>query len=114
MCSDIAPSDPVFSINTAAVPVVEEEKSRDETTSPSESSPTDGPPGSEKTTDGAQKLRDPLKWYGVLVPPALRSSQASFKSAVIEAMPALVNVNTEMKEVEIEIRRTRKKLGKLR
>lgn len=104
----------MFSIKASAVPPVEEEKSGDEPTSLPDSSSSDGPTESAKTTNDTQKLHDPLKWFGVLVPPSLRSSQAQFKSAVIDAMPALVNVDTEMKEVEIEIRRARKKLGKLR
>ncbi|KAL8772059.1 MAG: hypothetical protein Q9209_002725 [Squamulea sp. 1 TL-2023] len=56
---------------------------------------------------------DPLKWFGILVPPTLRASQASFKNAVIETIPLLANLSNEMKSMEIKIRRTRKKIRKL-
>ena len=56
---------------------------------------------------------DPLKWFGFHVPPALRATQASFRSVVLENVPALVSLSAEMKEIEIEIMRTRKKLRKL-
>ena len=67
----------------------------------------------ENIEAGKKALQDPIKWFGLLVPPALRSSQAYFRGAVGDNIPALVNVDNEMKEVEIEIRRTRKRLGKL-
>ena len=56
--------------------------------------------------------KDPVIWFGVLVPPALRTSQTSFKDAVLKASH-LAFVDTKMKGVEIEIRRTRKKLQKV-
>lgn len=56
---------------------------------------------------------DPLRWFGILVPSTLRASQSSFKKAVTERVPFLVNVSSEMKELEVEIRRTRKKIRKL-
>ena len=55
---------------------------------------------------------DPLNWFGILVPPALRASQTNFKSAVIDIIPALASTMNEMKGVEIEVRRARKKLKK--
>ena len=56
--------------------------------------------------------RDPLNWFGILLPPALRQSQAAFKSAVMGTIPALASTVEEMKEVELDVRRTRKKLRK--
>ena len=56
--------------------------------------------------------RDPLNWFGILVPPALRQSQAAFKSTAMENIPALASIAKEMREVELEVRRTRKKLRK--
>ncbi|KAL8784543.1 MAG: hypothetical protein Q9213_003891 [Squamulea squamosa] len=58
-------------------------------------------------------VSDPLKWFGILVPPTLRASQASFRKVVIETIPVLANLSKEMKSMEIEIRRTRKKIRKL-
>ena len=56
--------------------------------------------------------RDPLNWFGILVPPALRASRSNFQSAVIDIIPALASTTNEMKEVEIEVRRARKWLKK--
>jgi hypothetical protein len=56
---------------------------------------------------------DPLHWFGILVPPALRASQFSFKRAIVDSIPALASISKEMKELEIEIRRARKKLRKI-
>ena len=56
---------------------------------------------------------DPLIWFGVLVPPTLRYSQTAFKDAVVKASQ-LAAADTEMKAMEIEIRRTRKKLSKVK
>ena len=55
---------------------------------------------------------NPLTWFGVLVPPALRASQSSFKDAV-SFIPTLVTLGNQMGEIEIEVRRTRKRLSKL-
>ncbi|KAL8655520.1 MAG: hypothetical protein Q9210_000826 [Variospora velana] len=57
-------------------------------------------------------ISDPLKWFGILVPPALRACQSSFKHAVEGLIPSLANISNEMKSLEIEIRRTRKKIRK--
>ena len=56
---------------------------------------------------------DPLKWFGILVPPALRASQSSFKSAVVDVVPALASLSKQMGKLEVEVRRTRKRLRKL-
>jgi len=63
---------------------------------------------------GERSMADPLKWFGILSPPALRSSQASFKVAVRGCVPRLASTANEMRVVEIEVRRARKKLGKVR
>ena len=56
--------------------------------------------------------RDPLNWFGIFVPPALKASQTSFRTAVIDDVAELTSLDREMREIEIEIRRTRKKLRK--
>ena len=43
------------------------------------------------------------------MPPALRRAQGSFKSAVEDSVPAIATVIVGMLQVEIEIRRTRKR-----
>ena len=57
--------------------------------------------------------QDPLKWFGILTPPALRSAQDQFKHVVLSTVPNLANISHEMQVMEIEIRRTRKKILKL-
>lgn len=84
----------------------------------------DSPQRPEKTADQtddapreadekSKSIRDPLHWFGVLIPPALRASQSHFKNATMEIIPALVSLEKELTEVEIEVRRTRKKLKKV-
>ena len=67
---------------------------------------------SEDAESGSNMTRDPLNWFGILVPPALRTSQSNFKDAVADLIPALASISKEMSEVEIEIRRARKRIRK--
>ena len=69
-------------------------------------------PSSEDTETGSNMARDPLNWFGILVPPALRTSQSNFKNAVADLVPALASTSKEMGEVEIEVRRARKRITK--
>lgn len=57
--------------------------------------------------------KDPLRWFGVLVPPALRSAQASFVSAVEGPVIELSSLMKELRQQEIEIGRVRKQIKKL-
>ncbi|KAK1058191.1 hypothetical protein LTR12_015902 [Friedmanniomyces endolithicus] len=56
--------------------------------------------------------RDPLKWFGILVPRELRSAQTSFCSAVDGPIAAAANAARGMREVEAEIRKVRKAVKK--
>jgi hypothetical protein len=65
----------------------------------------------EKATDkgkGGTKPKDPLRMFGILTPQALRLAQGEAIKMVEEIVPKLVQVDAEMKEVEIKIRRARK------
>ena len=53
------------------------------------------------------KSTNPLRWFGVLIPPSLRAAQGSFTSAVEGPVPALVNVIAEMREVESQVNKLR-------
>ena len=64
------------------------------------------------TKGGLNTTRDPLNWFGILVPPSLRASQSSFKVGVADLIPVLACISKEMREVEIEVRRTRKRIRK--
>ena len=53
---------------------------------------------------------DPLKWFGILVPPELRRAQALFTSALQEGTADCVNSARRMREIEVEIRKLRKEI----
>lgn len=55
-----------------------------------------------------RKSKDPLRWFGILSPPSLRQAQDS-ASALVETAVKLSSVDAEMKGMEIEIRRARKR-----
>ncbi|PYH33044.1 uncharacterized protein BO87DRAFT_407687 [Aspergillus neoniger CBS 115656] len=56
---------------------------------------------------------DPIHWYGILVPPYLRSAQKSFTEAVESRLPRLASVVVEMRTVEKEVHRVRSELGQV-
>jgi hypothetical protein len=56
--------------------------------------------------------RDPLKWFGLITPSTLRQAQTQSVQAVEDIIPRLVSINIQMTEVEIEVRRARKKRTK--
>ncbi|KAL5384103.1 hypothetical protein DPSP01_005576 [Paraphaeosphaeria sporulosa] len=75
-------------------------------------------PFEEKTNSAVPETKktptnDPLRWFGVLVPPALRSAQASFVTAVEGPVTELSNLLRELRQQEIEIGRVRKQIKKL-
>lgn len=51
---------------------------------------------------------DPIHWFGVLVPPSLRQAQKSFNDVVTISIPRILTLSSQMREVEMEIGRTRK------
>ncbi|KAI2636439.1 hypothetical protein GGS26DRAFT_495135 [Hypomontagnella submonticulosa] len=56
--------------------------------------------------------KDPLRWFGLLTPMALRQAQAQSIEAIEKVIPKLVSVNSQMAQIEIEVRRARKKRAK--
>lgn len=79
--------------------------------------PEDGDPRRGSAEDSpqekpARKKRDPLHWFGLLTPTALRQAQVQSTQAVERVLPKLVSVNYEMAQVEIEVRRARKRRAK--
>ncbi|OOO08826.1 hypothetical protein OAory_01101220 [Aspergillus oryzae] len=85
-------------------------KAEDSTTSsgnPGAQEPTETKPrSSEKTL----RSSDPIRWYGILVSPFLRSAQKSFTEAVGGPLPELASVVVEMQAVEKEVKSVRKKI----
>ncbi|KAK4555225.1 hypothetical protein LTR86_007521 [Recurvomyces mirabilis] len=57
-------------------------------------------------------VRDPLHWFGILVPQELRAAQSSFSTAVNGPLIDAVNASRRLRESEIEIGRTRKSVKK--
>jgi coiled-coil domain-containing protein 115 len=57
--------------------------------------------------------KDPITWFGVLLPTALRSAQASFSQVVDGGIPKVLNVSSQLRLLEIEIGRLRKSIKKL-
>ncbi|KJR85876.1 uncharacterized protein SPSK_09831 [Sporothrix schenckii 1099-18] len=53
--------------------------------------------------------RDPLQWFGVLTPMALRQAQQEAIEVIDNIVPRLAALSAEMAAVEIEVRRARKK-----
>ncbi|KAI1417660.1 hypothetical protein F5Y13DRAFT_60915 [Hypoxylon sp. FL1857] len=70
-----------------------------------------GKKGTESPSQKA-KGKDPLRWFGLLTPMALRQAQAQSVEAVEQVIPKLVSVNAQMAQIEIEVRRARKKRAK--
>lgn len=65
------------------------------------------------TTAESSKLQcDPIRWFGLVVPTALRTAQNQFVTVTSDAIPMLVNLSMEIRLLEIEIGRTRKKILK--
>lgn len=52
--------------------------------------------------------RNPLRMFGILTPPPLRLAQATSVKTISTLIPAILNLDNQMKEVEIQIRRARK------
>ncbi|KAJ4357371.1 uncharacterized protein N0V89_001946 [Didymosphaeria variabile] len=84
---------------------------KDSTTSDKPASKADDP--TEKDEEKKSPSNDPIRWFGVLVPPALRSAQASFVSAVEGPVVEISNLVKELRQQEIEIGRVRKQIKKL-
>ena len=52
----------------------------------------------DETVTPVKKSRDPLRWFGILSPPALKQSQTSFKSSV-ELCIDIANIQSEISGV---------------
>ncbi|KAI5194780.1 hypothetical protein E4T39_08513 [Aureobasidium subglaciale] len=66
----------------------------------------------EKEKTQQKKPRDPLHWYGILVPPSLRSSQKAFVSALEIPVIDAANSAQALRHVALEIRKLRKDIKK--
>jgi hypothetical protein len=57
-------------------------------------------------------VADPIRMFGILVPPALRSAQTSFREAVEGPVVGLATVAGELRALEREIGRVKKGIRK--
>jgi hypothetical protein len=78
---------------------VEEEESKDRS--------TEGK-AKDKTDDTKPKVVDPIRMFGILVPPALRSAQSSFREAIDSPVTRLAAVTGQLRALERDIGRARK------
>lgn len=69
--------------------------------------------GESEDVKPGQTANDPIRWFGVLVPPQLRSCQASFVSTIEGPICRATAASKGMRLVEVEIRRLRKDIRKM-
>ena len=89
---------------------VVETQTEDESASEKPASNAPTPPNLPKARKKFRSL-DPITWYGILVPPSLRSSQQYFTEAVANHVPELASVMAEMQAIEKEVDDVRSQLG---
>jgi len=64
-------------------------------------------------SDNKLNARDnPLRWFGILTPQTLRQAQNDAVQMVETVIPALSSVDAELRDLEIQVRRTRKHYAK--
>lgn len=73
---------------------------------------TDSDPPKSTPKNQPPRQDDPIRWFGILVPPALRTAQSSFVRAVEGPVPRLVGLGAELRGLEVEIGRARKAVRK--
>ncbi|SPO01058.1 uncharacterized protein DNG_03805 [Cephalotrichum gorgonifer] len=101
----------------------EKEEASDDQASPAEGSGSgDSDAGSDEENDEkrarerkkkAERNRDPLRWFGFVTPMPLRLAQDQAVQLVESVFPRLASVNAEMMDIEIEVRRARKRRAKV-
>ena len=57
----------------------------------------------DSSSSHEDRANDPLRWFGILVPPPLRAAQKSFAQVICDLIPGLVNIELEMKTLEKQI-----------
>ena len=75
--------------------------------------PNESSEANDPSPNSIKSSTDPLRWFGILVPPALRSAQASFVSTVEGPVPHLASLVRDLRRLEIDVARLRKQIRKL-
>ncbi|KAI9846027.1 MAG: hypothetical protein M1838_001477 [Thelocarpon superellum] len=97
-------SAPIVSITTAPQPV------QSEPHNPAGADDRRAVADETQESKAEEKGKDPLRWFGILVPPALRAAQQDFTTVLVEAVPRLVQAEREMHVVEEEILEVRRQM----
>ncbi len=66
----------------------------------------------ERKPTSRPAAKDPLRWFGLLAPNSLRLAQGQAVQAVEQAIPRLASLDAEMADLEIQVRRARKRRAK--
>jgi hypothetical protein len=80
---------------------------------PATTTATDPPEANNASSKATTKSITPLRWFGILVPPALKAAQATFTSAIERPVPQLASLVKDLRIQEIDIARLRKQIKKL-
>lgn len=102
----VEPAAPAVESDAAPESNAQDDELPDSATEPSEED--------TKPAISEKQKHDPLRWFGVFVPQALRTSQKHFTESLGVIVNELSSVDSRMKALEIEIRRAKKQLSKLK
>ena len=80
---------------------------------PATTTATDLPEANDASSRATTNCTTPLRWFGILVPPALKVAQATFTSAIEGPVPQLASLVKDLRMQEIDIARLRKQIKKL-
>ncbi|EJT78612.1 hypothetical protein GGTG_03711 [Gaeumannomyces tritici R3-111a-1] len=74
----------------------------------------DGVAGTNEATAKASPTtrKDPLRWFGLFTPTSLRLAQGQAIEIVEDLLPRIASVDAKMGQVEIQVRRAKKKRSK--
>jgi hypothetical protein len=89
-----------------------DEKQGSTTDDPADTQEQDTKANEKKQKDPSKKKDDPLRWFGIFTPMPLRTAQTQSIEAVEQVIPQLVTISHKMLDLEIEVRRARKKRSK--
>ncbi|KAK7424972.1 hypothetical protein QQZ08_008368 [Neonectria magnoliae] len=105
----------LLSVFTVVEAPVEEQAEEAAETGKDAEEKTEEQGGKEDAEDTAQKKskpNNPLRWFGLFAPTPLRTAQTQSVQVVEEVIPRLVSLSAEMLDLEIEVRRARKRRAK--
>ncbi|TKX19052.1 hypothetical protein C1H76_8943 [Elsinoe australis] len=117
-CSVSGSSTQMFALDRDAIPTtsLNNDHARNSEQQPTDKSEPSGssekPDANESVPEKTIPSKDPLRWFGILVQPQLRSCQRSFLGMVTGPVLEAVNASRSLRQLEVEIRRLRKDIRK--